>query len=219
MADGTVVYHAKNAGGIFGRTNGTIKISNCYANAVLVIAEGSSYKYNSGYVRAFCGYPAAKNFSACYFGGAFAEGNACAGIVAYTSDSFATLDGGNENWIMCNDSPELRAFHEHTEKILPAVEPTYTSTGLTEGKECSECGEILVEQNEVPKLILAGDLDGDGALSNSDVTLLVRYLSGWNIEADVYDLTGEGKINNRDAITLIVRLADQSSIDSDETVR
>ena len=34
----------------------------------------------------------------------------------------------------------------HTEKILPAVDATCTSTGLTEGKECTECGEILLEQ-------------------------------------------------------------------------
>ena len=32
----------------------------------------------------------------------------------------------------------------HTEEVIPAVEPTCTEDGLTEGKMCSVCGEILV---------------------------------------------------------------------------
>ena len=39
--------------------------------------------------------------------------------------------------------------HKHTEEVLPAKEATCTETGLTEGKKCSTCGEILVAQEEV----------------------------------------------------------------------
>ncbi len=40
----------------------------------------------------------------------------------------------------------------HTDEIIPAVEATCTESGLTEGKKCAVCGEILVAQEVVPAL-------------------------------------------------------------------
>jgi hypothetical protein len=52
-----------------------------------------------------------------------------------------------------------------------------------------------------------GDYDRDGALSNVDLTLLVRYLAGFDVDG-AHSLNGDDKINNRDAIALIRKLSD-----------
>ena len=40
----------------------------------------------------------------------------------------------------------------HKEEVIPGVAATCTKAGLTDGKKCSVCGEILVEQKEAPAL-------------------------------------------------------------------
>ena len=53
----------------------------------------------------------------------------------------------------CNDSyTEAIEKLPHTEEILSAVAPTCTEAGLTEGKCCSVCKEILVAQESVAAL-------------------------------------------------------------------
>ena len=51
-----------------------------------------------------------------------------------------------------NETDGGETEHTHTEEIIPGVEPTCTQTGLTEGKKCSVCGEILAEQKVIPAL-------------------------------------------------------------------
>ena len=47
----------------------------------------------------------------------------------------------------------------HTIVIDPAVEPTYTTTGLAEGSHCSVCGKVIKEQEIIPMLNWNDDPD------------------------------------------------------------
>lgn len=60
----------------------------------------------------------------------------------------------------------------HTEVVDKTVEPTCTKTGLTEGKHCSVCGEVLVEQEVVPALGFTVSGSVVGVTDNAMVTLL-----------------------------------------------
>jgi len=54
-----------------------------------------------------------------------------------------------------------------------------------------------------------GDVDDDGSITNSDITYIIRYLSGFSVSVDRYvaDITADSKINNRDAIMIIQTVA------------
>ena len=45
---------------------------------------------------------------------------------------------------------ETESECQHTEEIIPGKAATCTESGLTEGKKCSVCGEILVAQEVIP---------------------------------------------------------------------
>ncbi len=73
----------------------------------------------------------------------FREWEVVSGGVEITDDAFVI---GTEN-------VEIRAiFEAHDEVTDPAVAPTCTETGLTEGSHCSVCGEVITTQETVDAL-------------------------------------------------------------------
>lgn len=68
----------------------------------------------------------------------------CSKCNEYFSDAKGTSEITLQNTVI--------AATGHTVVTDPAVEPSYTSTGLTEGSHCSVCNEVFVEQEVIPAI-------------------------------------------------------------------
>ncbi len=66
-----------------------------------------------------------------------------------------------------------------------------------------------IENLTINNTTAAGDIDEDGVVANSDITLVIRYLSGFEVAGARLsgDYNADAKVNNRDAIALIQKLA------------
>lgn len=63
-----------------------------------------------------------------------------------------TIDGVNERYCACGEKQTQTITSQgHSEVVDKAVSPTCTSEGLTEGKHCSVCNEVLVSQTVIKK--------------------------------------------------------------------
>ena len=81
----------------------------------------------------------------------------------------------------------------HTEEIIPGKEATCTETGLTEGKKCSVCGEITVQQEVVDALghdFAEGTCTRCGEADPDYVTVIATGWSGYT----TWVLTSDGTL-------------------------
>ena len=100
-----------------------------------------------------------------------------AGTKAYYTCSgceklFADADGEREI-----EAPETITALGHTEVTDSAVEPDCINTGLTEGKHCSVCSEVLVAQKTVPAKGHE-DKDGDYTCDVCKADLCTEHVAG-----------------------------------------
>ncbi|PWJ70779.1 hypothetical protein B0O40_0628 [Ruminococcaceae bacterium R-25] len=82
------------------------------------------------------------------------------------------VDSNNNYLTVYNDQNYLEFVCVHTPVTDPAVDPTYYAPGLTEGSHCSVCGEVFVEQQEIPALkmpiiIVSQPEDFEGAVGKT----------------------------------------------------
>ena len=80
-------------------------------------------------------------------------------VVENEKAATCTAEGSYEEVVYCSVaeckhviSRETKTIEKtaHAEETVPGKAATCTETGLTEGKKCSVCGEVLVKQEEIP---------------------------------------------------------------------
>lgn len=118
----------------------------------------------------------------------------------------------------------------HTPVTDPAKAPTCTEPGLTEGSHCSVCTATIVAQQPVaatghnyvdgyctvckahdPSAYIHGDINGDNAVNNLDLTRLLKYVVGDVAEIGASaDVNGDGAVNAKDLSRLVKYLADDT---------
>ena len=93
------------------------------------------------------------------------------------------------------------------------IDPTETTEGL-KVKECVNC-HVVLESEELPIIEpehLAGDINGDNVVNNKDLTRLMKYLAGENVDVveAALDINGDGVVNNKDLTRLMKYLAGEN---------
>ena len=87
----------------------------------------------------------------------------------------------------------------HTEETIPAVDPDCTNNGLTEGKKCSVCGEVLVAQEPVDALghtpgapVKENEVKGDCLTESSHDTVFYCSVCGEELQRDTTTVPAPG---------------------------
>lgn len=129
-------------------------------------------------------------------------------------------------------SNETPFEHIHTIVIDKRVEPTCTKTGLTEGKHCSECNDIIVAQEVIPMINhkyqngkcvycgaddpnyklytgkkIYGDANRDGNITSEDSLLILRQsvkLENFDNELiKLSDVNEDGSVTSLDSLEVL----------------
>ena len=120
------------------------------------------------------------------------------------------LTDATYHWHYCSVCEGALDQAEHTYEWVVTKEATAEENG-TESEVCSVCGYATGNTRELIFVShMAGDINGDKAVNNKDLTRLFQYLSDWEVEVDesALDVNGDGSVNNKDLTRLFQYLSD-----------
>jgi len=123
----------------------------------------------------------------------------CSRCGRYFSDEEGTKEIEKDSWII-----EAKG---HTEVELPAVAATLTETGLTAGKKCSECGDILEEQKVIASPASSENYTVAAATYNGRAqqpVITVVDTNGDVIDASNYDVAYSNNVNAGTAAKAVI---------------
>ncbi|MBR5619358.1 MAG: dockerin type I repeat-containing protein, partial [Clostridia bacterium] len=120
------------------------------------------------------------------------------------------LSDETNHWHVCSACQNKVDEAAHSYEWVVTKEATEQENGLKE-EICSVCGYKSGNSEDIIySSHTAGDINGDGAVNNKDLTRLFQYLSDWDVEVDesALDVNGDGSVNNKDLTRLFQYLSD-----------
>ncbi len=136
----------------------------------------------------------------------------------WASDPTQTVGSGNSVQLLYNGEPSLFVTvnsdaRSHTISLLPAVDPTYTKTGLTTGVVCADCGAILLEQEEIPALSISDVFTDVAEDSWYALYVAAAYESGLTAGMTATTFEPETALTRAMFVTMLYSLADKPAVE------
>lgn len=129
------------------------------------------------------------------------EVNAVRSLIQITTYARSTLNSYADH-ISADDSVFILNQTDHAVQVLY----TYSAGGF-------RIGWISLDSlSDLESSYVAGDINGDGNVNNKDLTRLMKYLAGEDVEivAEALDTNGDGNVNNKDLTRLMKYLAGEN---------
>ena len=117
-------------------------------------------------------------------------------------------EDGNIAYKVCDVCDKMFDAEGHELTAEDIIDPATGHDWSNKDGVCAECGTVCEHDfgdGDTCTIcgkpnIAPGDANGDGAVNNKDLGLLMQKLNGWDVEIDdrVADVNGDGVVNNKD---------------------
>lgn len=168
-------------------------------------ASGHSYELTT--TSATCTAEGKKTYSCTSCGNSYSE---TIPAIGHNYGPWTNLDDTQHQRICSNDNSHIEKENHIWDEGKVTTEPTEQVEGI-KTFTCSVCGATKTEK--IDKLsapnYISGDINGDRVVNSKDLTRLMKYLSGENVDVvvEVLDVNGDGTVNSKDLTRLMKYLS------------